>query len=144
MGVHSMSSNVKSISVLAAILFTTSMFISGPAQAGHRTLTVTAKKAVSDLPQKRVSYVDLNLTSASGEKTLYRRVSSAVNFVCGVNQSERDLGQLADAAHCTNIAWDGAKPQILTAIGRARNEAANPTHSSLPLAAIMIVAPTGR
>ena len=139
-----MFSTIKSITAMAAILLTTSMFISGPVQARHRTLTVTAKRVVTDLPQKRVSYADLNLASARGEKTLDRRVSSAVNFVCGVNESERDLGQLADAAYCTNVAWDGARPQIATAIGRARSEAANHTHSSLPLAAIMIVAPVGR
>jgi UrcA family protein len=49
-----------------------------------------------------VSYADLNLSSASDRAILEARVERAINHVCGVDRSERQLTQRRESERCVN------------------------------------------
>lgn len=87
------------------------------------------------IPTRHVSYADLNLASAAGQKTLYRRVDVAVDDVCedATGPSALSIAQ----QQCHKFAWSGAKPQMERAFQRA-TEIAQTGHSSIKLAAIRI------
>lgn len=95
----------------------------------------------ADYVVRRVTYADLNLASAPGERTLNRRVRYAVGDLC--NEA---LGEPPSSANifaykeCTGAAWHGAAPQIADAVQRARQIAASGT-SSIALSAITIGLP---
>lgn len=80
----------------------------------------------------RVSYRDLNLASAKGERRLNRRVASAAQTVCEPYFSD------FERTSCQDYAWTGARPQIAMAVQRAKEIAMTGT-SSIPLVAIAIV-----
>jgi UrcA family protein len=91
-----------------------------------------------DLVTRRISYADLNLASAPGERTLTRRVGYAVTSLC--NEAVGGEYTSFDYKDCESGAWRGARPQISLAVQRAREVAA--TGSSLIVAtAITIAAP---
>lgn len=83
---------------------------------------------------RTVSYADLNLASAPGERVLKKRVGSAVNSVCleAVGLSDFDAAQ-----SCELDAWAGARPQIARAVRRAHQIAETGT-SLIAAAAITI------
>jgi UrcA family protein len=81
-----------------------------------------------------VSYTDLDLASASAERTLKHRVSNAVNEVCSEAVGQIDSGRYLG---CTSDAWRGARPQIAQAVQRAHEIAATGT-SAIVAAAITI------
>jgi UrcA family protein len=93
-----------------------------------------------DVVQRRVSYADLNLASAFGEKTLLKRVRGAVRIVC-----DKAVGPGAGAGSifagtylsCREEAWQGAAPQIARAVLRAQ-QIAQTGHSNIAAAAITI------
>ena len=64
---------------------------------------------------RSVGFRDLDLASAAGQKTLLRRVSGAVRFVC------RPAGDFIEESTCHSYAWRGARPQIALALDQARN-----------------------
>ena len=70
---------------------------------------------------RHVSYADLNLASAPGERSLHRRIAFAVNNLC-----DEALGEPSSSSNtfayqeCTGSAWNGAGPQITAAVNRAR------------------------
>ena len=67
----------------------------------------------------RVSYADLNLASAPGERTLERRIAGAARIVCEIEDS-RELA-LANATNaCRGDAVAGARPQFEAAVAAAR------------------------
>lgn len=85
------------------------------------TATIVGTFDDPDVLTERVSYADLNLASATGEKRLLYRVSRAVRNVCpGYSLSFTLLEH-----RCRDFAWTGAKPQIDLAVRRAREIAAN-------------------
>ena len=96
--------------------------------------TVFGDRLSEDLVTESVSYADLDLASAIGERALNRRVSGAVRRVC---DGEREIPR---TAICRTVARRGAQPQIDLAIARATQMAANGT-SSIPAVAIVIAAP---
>jgi UrcA family protein len=81
---------------------------------------VTAEQ--SDYVTRRVSYADLNLASASGQRSLHGRVRGAVRGVCTeVTGGGATSIYLRDYARCSTEAWGGARPQITRAIKRAQD-----------------------
>lgn len=90
-----------------------------------------------DALTERVSYADLNLASASGARTLEKRVIGATRRVCAPLEM-RDT--LLEHGYCRSFARKGARPQMDRAILRARQLAANGTTSIAPVA-IVIAAP---
>jgi UrcA family protein len=99
-----------------------------PAFAKEVDVIVTAE--TDPRPTRLVQYVDLNLGSVHGEKTLLRRVSGAVDSVCSYRGSI--LFEYQENRACRAFAWAGARPQIAAAIDRARSG------NSLAAAAIAI------
>lgn len=104
------------------------------AAANAQDHIVISKQLKGEEPIERVSYADLNLASAAGERTLNRRVGGAVRNVCAP-QAEA-IAQL----NCRNFAWRGARPQIDRAVTRASQMAANGVSSIAPVA-IVVAAP---
>jgi UrcA family protein len=76
---------------------------------------------------RRVSYADLNLATAPGERTLNHRVGNAVSYVC--NEATGGLSTSFEYADCRAGSWSRARPQIALAVERAHQIAA--TGSSL-------------
>ena len=104
--------------------------------AGPRAVVVIANP--DDYVTRHVSYADLNLASAPGERTLNRRVGSAVSDVCSEAVGGSSTGlQYRD---CTIGAWGRARPQVSLAVQRARDIAANGS-SLIAAVAITIGAP---
>lgn len=93
-----------------------------PAAARDRTVVVTATNQGDTT--RRVTYRDLNLASAPGERTLAKRVGHAVSRLC-FDPAGGSRGDLHEAGVCRSAAWDGAQPQIDRAVRRAREIAAN-------------------
>jgi UrcA family protein len=104
-----------------------------PASAKEQPLVVYAPP---DLPTRRVSYVDLNLTTPTGEKMLNRRVAGAVRSVC--NEATGPTLNFYATNACRDVAWDGARPQIKRAVLRAHEMAAN-NSSLISTQAILLV-----
>lgn len=126
----------KILSLGAAVAITAGGFILLVAPASARPPVVVTGDA--DLVVRHVSYADLNLASATGEKILNRRVGGAVISVCneatGGPGAGFGLGSMM--ARCKAAAWGGARPQIRLAVQRAREIAAT---GSSNIAAVAIV-----
>jgi UrcA family protein len=102
-------------------------------------LVVVANPA--DYVIRHVTYADLNLASAPGERTLNRRVSYAVTDLCNEALGEPSSSSNTFAyKECTGGAWHGADPQIAAAVQRAHEIAATGT-SSIAVSAITISVP---
>lgn len=123
----------RKIALLAAM---SALTVAAAPAAGAKDLTVTAQRAAEDRLVERVSYRDLNLVAAAGQRTLERRVRKAAHNVCAPLFSG---GADLDYFGCRNLAWDGAEPQIARAIERAHQIAAT-GRSDLPDVAIAISA----
>ena len=101
------------------------------AQPPSSRVTIIGERPEESARSVRVSYRDLNLASAQGEKILNRRVGGAARYVCEPHFSTMDR------VGCESFAWRGARPQIALAVQRAR-EMAMTGNSSIPLVAIAI------
>ena len=116
-------------SLAAAVLIGTAT------QASARDIKVVAQRQ-SDIQTERVSYADLDLTSARGVRKLNARVDGAVSRVCfAFDYIDSDT-----KANCRSYAWNGAKPQIELAARRA-NELVRTGFSSIAPVAIRIALP---
>ena len=114
--------NLRQVACLGAAGFIGTMLVlavAAPvhAQAFTRPVTVTAHR---DFLTERVPYGDLTLASKQGRSILYQRVGAAVNRVCPGVDAE---GLTYNAQDCKDFAWEGARPQIRTAIKRAKSGA---------------------
>lgn len=107
-----------------------------PASA-QAPLQVVAERIQDDRITQRVSHRDLNLASASGQRSLHFRVRSAMGRVCAPLDGTNLRTQ---QQYCRSVAWDGAKPQMDQAIARAQQLAATGI-TSLPEIAIAVQAP---
>lgn len=87
---------------------------------------VVAGTVDPDLIVRRVSFADLDLVSSAGEVRLNRRVGQAVNGLCdtATGRTDGSLRTLLPNSACRQSAWDNARPQIATAVQRAREIAA--------------------
>lgn len=129
--------NEKTLSLLAACAVTLGgLAIAAPAVGKEKPVVVTAPS--EDIPIRYVSYRDLNLTTPSGEKTLFNRVGYAVKGVC--IESTGPHAAFYEEMGCRKFAWTGARPQIAQAVQRARDLAQFGT-SSIPAVAIAIAVP---
>lgn len=79
--------------------------------------------AAENLARQEVSYRDLELTSADGQKTLEGRIRRAARIVCG--GGEKDLSADIRNRRCRQAAIAGAQPQIMLALARARMRSAD-------------------
>lgn len=75
-----------------------------------------------DVITRHVSYADLNLASAAGEKTLVRRVGTAVNDLCldATGGNDGSTTFKFSMVRCSGQAWNEARPQIARAVRRAQ------------------------
>ncbi|NTZ42886.1 UrcA family protein [Altererythrobacter sp. SALINAS58] len=125
----------KLVCAVAAVTITSAAMglILTPAAFAKAPIEVTAKK----LPEriKMVSYADLNLATAAGERTLETRVRGAVRYVC----DDRKIGHAwGEYQACRTFAWRGAEPQMQLAVRRAHDIAAN-GKSEIPAVALAIL-----
>ena len=127
----------KLLSISAAFVVTVgpAALIVMPAYAQDRTVIVRAPP--DDIPTRRVTYADLNLASLAAEKTLNRRVGSAVLDVCKESVGVQPMPFVEQS--CRDWAWHGARPQVARAVQRAHEIASTGT-SSIAATAITISA----
>jgi UrcA family protein len=62
-------------------------------------------------PTKRVSYADLDVSTAAGAQVLYRRIVAAAHQVCE-SPGTRDLSMLQMERQCDNQAIDNAVKSV--------------------------------
>ena len=120
------------IAAITALATLTVAFAAAPVCA--EPVTVTATRPNADVPVRIVSFRDLNLASAEGERTLTGRVRGATKGVCfdgGYTLSDHGYDQ------CVHQAWNSASPQMTAAVQRARDIAMT-GHSIIPLSATAI------
>ncbi len=117
--------------VTASLLIATS----APAAQPERPVVVYADPQ-EDFHTERVAYADLDLANEAGQRTLLRRVGSAVKEVCSF---EPGLPVVHSYHRCVHGAWNGANPQIAQAVARAK-EIALTGKSSIAATAITIKA----
>lgn len=117
--------------VAASLLASTAAIAAQP----ERPVVVYAEPQ-ENVRTERISFADLNLATAFGERTLFRRVGGAVKRVC---LQQDGLAGVQDRGYriCADGAWDGARPQIAQAVARAR-ELAMTGKSSIAATAITI------
>jgi UrcA family protein len=75
------------------------------------TLQVTAHAADKELPSKRVSYADLDISSPAGAKVLYSRIFAAAKEVCAQN-GVKDLGDMQRVNGCVDHAINHAVKEV--------------------------------
>jgi len=95
-----------------------------------------------DLITKHISYADLNLASSPGEGTLNHRVGAAVNDLCveATGGNDGSTSFKYSMQRCSGLAWSQARPQIASAVQRAR-EIASTGDSSIAATALTIRLP---
>lgn len=113
---------IKLAPLCAAVAITVSgvFLIASPSAAADRPVVVEGSP-LEGAVVKRVDYGDLNLASRDGEKLLYRRVGRAVGQVC--NKANPSVPHTV-LWSCRGLSWESARPQIATALDRARAMAA--------------------
>lgn len=72
-----------------------------------------------DVSSARVSYADLNLGAAPGQKALQRRIGIAADTLCGVNTGRENAIERAATA-CRTGAVASARPAFEAAVAAAR------------------------
>lgn len=138
-----MLKHYKALSLCAAVALTAVSVLAVTPVHAQEPFVVTAQR---DLPTQWVSYRDLNLAGAAGQATLMRRVGNAVSEVCFERdeRAERTLKSRGHYETCRDFAWDGARPQLAAAIGRAQAMALNGTGATaVGSLAISVSAPAG-
>jgi len=97
----------KALSALAAVAMAGAVLVPTVAQA-------------NDMDSVVVSYADLNLASAVGQRALNQRVAVAADSLCGFADGI-DYSVKQAAAGCRSAAIDGAQPAVASAINLARH-----------------------
>jgi UrcA family protein len=86
------------------------------------TAALLAAPAVAqDAPQMRVSYADLDLTTAAGAARLDRRIEAAADAMCRAGDG-RDLVMNMKARACAKAAIASAEAPVREALAAARSE----------------------
>lgn len=127
--------NRSTIAVLSGVAASLLAATAAPAAQSGRPVVVYAEPQ-ENIRTERISYADLDLVSATGERTLFRRVGGAVRRVCLFENGRPGL-QNGGYYSCADGAWDGARPQIAQAVARAK-EIAMTGKSSFAATAITI------
>jgi UrcA family protein len=126
-----------SISMVAAVVLTASgvALFAAPISA-KAPIVVTGDP---DRIERRVSYADLNLAAVAGQRSLNRRVTTAISSLCleATGGLDRNLSSKFNMNKCGHSAWTQARPQIAQAVQRA-SEIAENGRSNIPPVAISI------
>ncbi|HET9427616.1 MAG TPA: UrcA family protein [Allosphingosinicella sp.] len=119
------------IAMLSSIIVTgvTLALSVGPAAARER-IVITSPEQNDYTRTERVSYADLDLATDRGERVLTRRVSVAVQDVCFHDGEHPFMVNV-----CKRSAWQGAGPQMASAIQRARENPGLAMGGSITVAA---------
>ena len=75
-----------------------------------------AADADYDVPKQVVKFADLNLDSSVGASTLYRRIKSAADRVCGGPVDVRELSFAAHVNSCKERAIEGAVKSVNSSV----------------------------
>lgn len=110
------------------------LFLVAPPASSKAPILVAAP---ADVVVRHISYADLNLASAPGERTLNRRVGGAVRDLCleATGGNDGSFSFRYTMHKCNKRAWSDARPQIKRAVQRAQDIAATGTS---PIAAVAI------
>jgi UrcA family protein len=131
----------KLMSISAAVVLTSGVFVlvAPPAFGKAGPVVVVANPNVVI---RHISFADLNLASAAGERTLNRRVGGAVSSLCQEATGGIDGNYMTtiSAGKCRQAAWNQALPQITQVTQRARDIASTGV-SPIAAAAITIALP---
>jgi UrcA family protein len=89
-----------------------------------------------------VSYADLNLAAAPGERSLHRRVTTEISSLCteATGGLDRTISSKLNMNKCGRAAWTEARPQIAQAVQRARDIAENGSSNIAPVAISITIA----
>jgi UrcA family protein len=87
-------------------------------------ISAPAVLASEEIVTKSVHYSDLDLASEAGQSTLNRRLSRAVNEVCGT-AFIGDLGEVRHVSKCRREAWRGTRTQVALAVMSAKRRLAS-------------------
>lgn len=107
----------------AAVLAATAAsfaFLTAPAIAQQGVIYVQTAPP-ENLRIERVGYADLNPATRAGERALDSRVTRAVEHVCLYDQNRWYGLAEPDYNYCTWGAWRRARPQMTSAVYRARS-----------------------
>jgi UrcA family protein len=96
----------KTITAFAAVLIASSLVLPTVSQAAESNSV-------------RVTYVDLDLASDSGQRTLEHRIVRAARIVC-VYDDGKDVDLNFETTACRNHAVAGAQPAYAAAVNAAR------------------------
>ena len=115
------------------------LFIIAPPASGKSPIVVVAPQDLQDVVVRHISYADLNLASATGERTLNRRVDGAVSDLCleATGGNDGSFSFKSNMKKCDSRAWGEARPQIGRAVQRA-HDVASTGKSSIAAVAITI------
>jgi UrcA family protein len=134
----------RALPLCAALVFTAfASGLSSPAIGKSGPIVVSSPP--EDTLIRRVSYADLNLAAAPGQKRLVNRVRYAIDDFCFQLMGGMDGTFMLSTgqAQCKRASWDQAHPQIELAFQRAREIAAS-GQSSIIATALTITAPVAR
>lgn len=108
-----------SMTCIASVIF---FACSTPALADTGPVIVTGP-SYDERPSLVVKYGDLDLAIARDQARLNRRVDSAIEEVCGFNETYavRTLSARQLYQACSTEAWTRARPQMATAVSLAQN-----------------------
>src|SRR5690349_16365771 len=84
------------------------------------TIALQAAPASAQTVSKRVSYADLDLATAAGQKTLERRISRAVREVCGRGMGAISAYDIVSTSRCMAEARNSTRDQFAFAVRRAQ------------------------
>ena len=90
------------------------------ALAAASALLIPPVSQAQDIDSVRVSYADLNLTSAFGQDRLQHRIAFAATVVCGP-ADHRDIPMTKAVGECRTETIADARPQYEAAVARARH-----------------------
>ena len=114
---------VRAISLCVAIAAVSGgqFFAASPAFGKSGPILVTATPP-EELVVRHVSYADLNLAVDAGQRTLNRRVGTAVSDLCTEAAGGNDGSTVFrySMIRCSNFAWNDARPQIARAVQRSQ------------------------
>ena len=121
------------LTVVALLLAGTAAAVAQPpGEKPHSGVVVVA----DDVPTRHVSFADLDLSTAGGQRTLVRRVKLAVSKVC--DEAAGPLPSIYAKQECWKSTWAESQPKLNAAVERSRQLAA--TGSPTTVATITIIA----
>ena len=134
---------IRAISLCAAIAAASGgLFLAASPAFGRSGPILVTASPPEEVVVRHVSYADLNLAVEAGQRTLNRRVGTAVSSLCSEAAGGND-GSTAfrySMIRCSNGAWNDARPQIARAVQRSL-ELASTGRSAIAATALTISLP---